>query len=72
MARRKADYDGLVVQEFLTKEKAMAYTNFKTEELFDKEIHPYVHTYKSGHGVDYYVPELRKRKLEMVVTIPTK
>lgn len=72
MARRKADFDGLLVQEFLTKAQAMAYTNYLTEEIFDKEIHPYVHTYQSGHGVNYYIPELRKRKLAMVVTIPTK
>ena len=28
MARRKADFDGLLVQEFLTKAQAMAYTNY--------------------------------------------
>ena len=66
MARRKADYDNLIIQEFLNKAQAMAYTNCKTEEKFDELIHPYVHTYQSSQGVDYYVPELRKRKLAMV------
>ena len=72
MARRKADYDSLIVQEFLNKAQAMAYTNCKTEEKFDELIHPYVHTYQGSKGVDYYVPELRKRKLAMVVTTPTR
>ena len=35
MARRKADYEGLKVQEFLSKAQAMAYTNYPDEKKFD-------------------------------------
>lgn len=71
MARRKADYDGLLVQEFLNKSQAMAYTN-TTEEEFKEWIQPYVHVYRSKYkSGDYYLPELRKRKLEMVEIEPT-
>ncbi len=71
MARKKADYDGLIIQEFLTKAQAMAYTLRGTEEKFNVEIHPYVHTYQGGHGVCYFLPELRKRMLQLEVTTPT-
>lgn len=66
MARKKADYDGLMVQEFLTKAQAMAYTLHETEESFDKDIKPYVNVYRAGHGGAYYVPELRKRMLNLL------
>lgn len=72
MARRKADFDSLLVQEFLTKAQAMAYTLRLTEEKFNEEIAPYVHTYRGGHGGCYYLPELRKRMLELVEIQPTK
>ena len=72
MARRKADYDSLIVQEFLNKAQAMAYTHQETEEKFNAKIHPYVHTYEGGHGVLYFVPELRDRVKAMVVTSPTR
>ena len=73
MARRKADYDGLMVQEFLSKAQAMAYTNFRTEEEFNKWIRPAVHVYRNGDSRskgDYFLPELRKRKLELVMMNP--
>ena len=72
MARRKADYDSLMVQEFLNFSQAMAYTNM-TEEDFKEWIAPYCHVYKSKfkHG-DYFLPELRKRKLELAVIEPTQ
>lgn len=69
MASRKADYDTLMVQEFLSKEQAMAYTNYKTEEAFDRDIRPFVNIYRNGNGRssgDYYVPELRRRKLQLL------
>ena len=72
MARRKADFDGLQVQEFLTKAEAMAYTLRLTEEKFNEEIMPYVHVYQGGQGGCYYVQELRKRMLSLVVLKPTK
>ena len=74
MASKKADYDGLMVQEFLSKSQAMAYTNFKVESEFDKEIGRYCHVYRnsdSRSNGDYYLPELRKRKLELVEIRPT-
>ena len=46
MARRKADYDGLMVQEFLSKSQAMAYCNM-TEEQFAELVQPFVHVYRS-------------------------
>ena len=46
MARRKADYESLMVQEFLSKSQAMAYTN-TTEDQFKEWIQPYVHVYRS-------------------------
>lgn len=71
MARRKADYDGLLVQEFLNKSQAMAYCNM-TEDQFAELIQPFVHVYRSKYQAgDYFLPELRKRKLEMVVIEPT-
>ena len=75
MASKKADFDGLMVQEFLTKAQAMAYTNMLTEAAFDEKILPYVHTYQNSDGRgkgDFYLPELRKRKLQLVVAVPTK
>lgn len=73
MGRPKADYETLMVQEFLNKEQAMAYTNIKDSKKFDILIHPYVHTYQTSddRSADYFLPELRKRKLAMVVTTPT-
>ena len=75
MASKKADYEGLMVQEFLSKAQAMAYTNFKREESFDEMIAPWCHVYMNSdnrsHG-DYYLPELRKRKLELAVIYPTE
>ena len=73
MARRKADYDGLMVQEFLSKAQAMAYTNYPDADKFDEEIGRYCHVYRNGDGRskgDYYLPELRKRKLELVEMDP--
>lgn len=75
MASKKADYDGLMVQEFVTKAQAMAYTNMQTEPAFDELILPYVHTYRNSDGRgkgDFFIPELRKRKLQLVVAEPTK
>ena len=71
MARAKADYEGLMVQEFLSFNQAMAYCNF-TEEQMKKYILPYVHVYKSKHKKgDYFLPELRVRKLKLVEMGPT-
>ena len=72
MARKKADFEGLKVQEFLTKAHAMAYTLRLTEEKFDAEIRPYVHIYRAGQGGCYYLPELRKRMLEFIEILPTR
>ena len=75
MASKKADYDGLMVQEFVTKAQAMAYTNMLTEAAFDEKILPYVHTYQNSDGRgkgDFFIHELRKRKLQLVVAEPTK
>ena len=75
MASKKADYDGLMVQEFVTKAQAMAYTNMLTEAAFDEKILPYVHTYQNSDGRgkgDFFIQELRKRKLQLVVAEPTK
>ena len=69
MARKKADFDGLMVQDFLTKAEAMAYT-LRSEEKFNEEIAPFVHTYRAGKGGCYFIPELRKRMLEMVEIKP--
>ena len=70
MARRKADYDGLMVQEFLSKSQAMAYCNM-TEDQFAELIQPYVHVYRSKYKAgDYFLPELRKRKLELAEIFP--
>ena len=74
MASKKADYEGLMVQEFLSKAQAMAYTNFKVESEFDKHIGAYCHIYRNSDSRskgDYYLPELRKRKLAMVEVEPT-
>lgn len=73
MANKKADYDGLMVQEFLSKAQAMAYTNFKVEREFDLQIGRYCHVYRNSDSRskgDYYLPELRKRKLELVEIRP--
>ena len=70
MARRKADYDGLLVQEFLSKSQAMAYCN-QTEELFAELVQPFVHVYRSKYKAgDYFLPELRERKLQLAVAEP--
>ena len=74
MASKKADYDGLMVQEFLSKAQAMAYTNFCVEEKFDEWIGKYCHVYRNSDSRskgDYFLPELRKRKLELVEMNPT-
>ena len=75
MASKKADYDGLMVQDFINKAQAMAYTNMQNETAFDEKILPYVHTYENSDGRskgDFYIPELRKRKLQLVQAVPTK
>ena len=72
MARTKADFEGLKVQEFLTKAQAMAYTLRLTEEKFDADIRPYVHIYRGGKGGCYYLPELRKRMLDVVEIEPIR
>ena len=70
MARTKADYESLMVQEFLSKAQAMAYTN-TTEEEFKEWIAPYCHVYRSKYKAgDYFLPELRKRKLELAEIFP--
>jgi len=72
MARRKADYESLMVQEFLSKSQAMAYTN-TTEDQFKEWIQSYVHVYRSKYKAgDYFLPELRKRKLELAEIFPTE
>lgn len=74
MARRKADYDGLMVQEFLSKAQAMAYTNYTDEKKFDEEVRPYMHVYRNGDKRskgDYFLPELRQWKLDHVEMNPT-
>lgn len=73
MASKKADYEGLMVQEFLSKAQAMAYTNFKVESEFDLHIGRYCHVYLNSDSRskgDYFLPELRKRKLELVEMTP--
>lgn len=72
MASRKADFETLMVQEFLTKAQAMAYTLRKTEIKFNEEIAPYVHVYRGGNGGCYYLPELRKRMLDLVEMKPQR
>ncbi len=73
MARKKADYDGLLVQEFLTKDVAMAYVNAKDEKWFDKWIQPWCTIYRnSSKSGDYYLPELRARKLQLAGAFPTE
>ena len=74
MASKKADYEGLMVQEFLSKAQAMAYTNFRVEPEFDEWIGRYCHVYRNSDSRskgDYFLPELRKRKLELVEIEPT-
>ena len=74
MASKKADYEGLIVQEFLSKAQAMAYTNFKVESEFDMHIGRYCHVYRNSDSRskgDYFLLELRKRKLELVEIEPT-
>ena len=66
MGRKKADFAGLMTQDFLTKSQAMAYTLHETEESFDRDIKPYVNIYRAGKGGAYYVPELRKRMLSLL------
>ena len=74
MSSKKADYEGLMVQEFLSKAQAMAYTNFRVEPEFDEWIGRYCHVYRNSDSRskgDYFLPELRKRKLELVEINPT-
>lgn len=66
MANRKPNADGLIVQDFVTKVQAMAYT-LRGEVKFDEDIKPYVNIYEAGHGEAYYIPELRKRMLNLLV-----
>ena len=47
----------------------MAYT-LRSEEKFNEEIRPYVHIYRAGHGGCYFLPELRKRMLDLVEISP--
>ena len=75
MASKKADYEGLMVQEFLSKAQAMAYTNYQNEVKFDEEIAPYCHVYKNSDSRskgDYYLPELRQRKLQLIQIAPIR
>ena len=65
MANRKPNPEGLIVQDFITKVQAMAYT-LRGEVKFDDEIKPYVNIYTAGKGECYYIPELRKRMLQLV------
>ena len=67
--RRKPDFEGLQVQEFLTKQMAMAYT-LRSEEKFDEDIKPFVHIYRGGKGGCYYLPELRSRMLSLIEIKP--
>ena len=60
MARTKADYDGLKVQEWLTKAQAMAYVNELDETKFREKYGMQCHVYDGG---DYYLPELRSAKM---------
>ena len=62
MARTKADYDGLIVQEWLTKAQAMAYVNERDETKFREKYGAHVNCYNGG---DYYLPELRARKMNL-------
>ena len=74
MASKKADYEGLMVQEFLSKAQAMAYTNYLDEKKFDEEVRPYLHVYRNGDKRskgDYFLPELRQWKLDHVEMNPT-
>ena len=74
MASKKADYEGLMVQEFLSKAQAMAYTNYPNEKKFDEEVRPYMHVYRNGDRRskgDYFLPELRQWKLDHVEMNPT-
>lgn len=75
MARRKADYESLMVQEFVSKQIAMAYTNYTDEKKFDDEVRPYLHVYRNSDKRskgDYFIPELRQWKLNHVEINPTK
>jgi len=60
MARTKADYDGLKVQEWLTKAQAMAYVNELDETKFREKYGIHCNVYDGG---DYYLPELRAAKM---------
>ena len=62
MARTKADYEGLHVQEWLTKAQAMAYVNEKDETKFREKYALHCNCYNGG---DYYLPELRARKMNL-------
>lgn len=70
--RTKADFEGLKVQDFLTKAQAMAYTLHLTDESFNENIRPYVHLYRTPKGACYYIPELRKLMLDRVEIKPIK
>jgi hypothetical protein len=70
MASKKADYESLMVQEFLSFEQAMAYCNLTADEMKELVL-PYVHTYRSKFKKgDYFLPEIRKRKLQLVEMEP--
>ena len=74
MSSKKADYEGLMIQEFLSKAQAMAYTNYLDEKKFDEEVRPYMHVYRNGDKRskgDYFLPELRQWKLDHVEMNPT-
>ena len=51
----------------------MAYVNYADEEKFNEDFRPYCHVYRNGDSRsrgDYYLPELRKRKLQLVEIEP--
>ena len=65
MARPKPDYDSMIIlQEFLTREQAMAYTH-RGDAKFKADILPYVNIYDGGQGECFYLPELRRRMLNL-------
>ena len=67
MARTKADYDGLLVQEWLTFAQALAYSNYDAEN-FNKDIKPFIGKYKRNKSdVQYFLPEIRKRLKDLQV-----
>jgi len=66
MARPKADYDGLLVQDFLTYNQALAYANC-TDDEFKAWYLPYLNVYrcKCKKG-QFFIPALRQLILDNV------